>query len=259
MAIRYNKEFNAEIQKIVKNFNAKVDRLERQEQEIRPEKTSVSELKKVYQNRRQLKRKLRQLQSFSRRGAEKVFITPGGVEMTEWEYETGRADYIMVKRRIAKQVRIETPKTPSPYLKKERLQNAEDRLSEMQKSFKDLSLKELQRAQSTINLEINRRLKEDIFKNNLLKRLGSALESRGYDPNILNRFREFTGEELLMIYNNEAELEDVMNFSDTLTELLETTEMTSRDGKLKITSTQFDKILNRLVSRLPYYEKTYKK
>lgn len=259
MSIRYDKNFNAEIQKIVKNFNAKINRLERQEQEIKPEKTSVSELKKIYQDRRQLKRKLRQLKAFSERGAEKVFITPGGVEMTEWEYETGRADYIMVKRRIAKQVRIETPKTPSPYLKNERVQNAEDRLREMQKSFKDLTLSELRKAQANINTEISRRMTESTFKNNLLKRLGSALETRGYDSSILDRFKQFSGEELLMIYNNEAELEDIMNFSNTLTELLETTEMTSRDGNVSISSTQFDQILKRMVNRLPYYEKSYKK
>lgn len=258
MAIRYDKKLNAEIKRVVSNFNKKVKRLEQQEQDLIPEKIKISELKKIYQDRKQLKRRLKQLKDFGKRGAEQTILTPGGVEITKWGYETARADYIMIKRRLSRQIKIETPKTPSPYLKKERLQNAEDRLAEMQKSFKDLTVQELQKVEKTIEIEIKRKMGEDIFKNNLLKRLGSALELKGYDPSILERFKGFTGEQLLNIYNNEQELEDIMNFSNTLTELIDVEELVNNDGNARITSNQFDAILNKMINRMSYYEKTYK-
>ena len=259
MAIRYDKEFNREIQKTVKNFNAKVRRLEREEQEIIPDTVSVKELKQIYQNRRQLKRRLRQLKSFSRRGAEEIITTPGGVEMTEWQFETGRADYTMVKRRLARQIKLQTPKKPSPYLKNEIVQNAEDRLNEMRKSFKDLTIEELRKVSFTVNTEIKRRMSEDIFKKNLLKKLEATIQTKGYDKGILEKFKTFSGEELLLIYNNEQELADIMEFADTDGEMSAGVDMTSRDGQIKISSTQFDAIVNKTINRLPYYEKKYKK
>lgn len=258
MAIRYNKEFNKEIRQVVNNFNNKIRRLERNEQQIIPARESVSELKQIYQDRRQLKRKLRQLKEFSKRGAEELIVTPGGAEMTKWEFETGRADYSMVKRRIRTRAMKYPQKQPSPYLKDEQVITDEAKLREMKKSFRDLTTAELKKIKYTIDTEIKARMQEDVFKSNLLKRLGAAIESQGYDPSMLERFNSFTGEQLLQIYKNEQELADIMDFSDTDLMKRTVTIYKNKDGAT-LNEKQFEGILQKMLSSISYYELEYKK
>ena len=54
MAIRYDEKLNKEILKTVRNFNAKVARLERQGVALPVEKVSIREIKKDFTDRREL-------------------------------------------------------------------------------------------------------------------------------------------------------------------------------------------------------------
>lgn len=258
MAIRYSKEFNKEIRQVVNNFNNKIKRLERNEQEIIPDKESISELKQIYQDRRQLKRKLRQLKDFSKRGAEEVIITPGGAEMTKWEFETGKADYSMVKRRIKKRVEKYPQKQASPYLKDENLVTDETKLAEMQSAFKNLTADQLRRIKATIDTELKAKMQEDIFKENLLKRLRGSLISQGYDPSLIDRFESFTGEQLLQIYKNEQYLADIMDFGDTEGNKRKITVFKNRSGAT-LDESDFNNILQKMITSISYYELEYKK
>ena len=72
--IRYDKKLNAEINRVIKNYNQKIARLQKLENQtdIRiPQKITKKELKENYLTRRELKRKLDTLALFSERGAEK--------------------------------------------------------------------------------------------------------------------------------------------------------------------------------------------
>lgn len=259
MAIRYNKEFNKEIQQVVKNFNAKIARLEATEQEILPDKTSVKELKTIYKDRRQLKRKLRQLRSFSERGMEKVLLTPGGAEMTRWEFETGRADYIVAKRRIARAVKIGEVSSKSPFLKNEGLQNAEDKLAEMKKSYQQFTQSEINFINKLVEKELQHKYYEDTFKINLIRKFETIVREKGYPESIVVRLQRFSGEELLKIYNDEQGLSTIMEFSDTLG-MKNLVQLKSKAHKgATIDKTDFDEMVERFVNNLSYYEKTYKK
>ena len=68
MAIRYDEKLNKEILKTVRNFNAKVGRLEQQGVSLPVEKVSVRGLKEQFQERRELQSYLRELRKFSQRG-----------------------------------------------------------------------------------------------------------------------------------------------------------------------------------------------
>lgn len=262
MAIRYNKEFNAEIQKVVRNFNKKVDRLERSEQEIRPEKITVTELKQSYADRRQLKRKLRQLKEFSKRGAEQVILTPGGAEMTEWEFQTGKADYSYARRKIAARIQKYPQREKSPYLKDDNYVNDKARLDELKIDFKNLSNEQLRKISKTVEMELTSRLREETFKNNLMKRVRGTLLSQGYDSDyvegVMSKLQSFSGEQLLQIYKNEQALADVMDFGDTDGERRKITVFKNRYGA-KIEENEFDKILQKMITSLQYYELEYKK
>jgi hypothetical protein len=76
------------LQKAVKNFNAKLDYVNKKNPENKksmPERVYVKELKKQIGNRHDLNRVIRNLQLFSKRGMEKTVTTDNGFDLTLWE------------------------------------------------------------------------------------------------------------------------------------------------------------------------------
>ena len=61
MAINYDKKLNNEINRVVKNFNQKITRLEKQNRELLPSKTTTKEIKNAITTKRELNQKLREL------------------------------------------------------------------------------------------------------------------------------------------------------------------------------------------------------
>ena len=90
MAIRYDEKLNKQILQTVRNFNAKVTRLEQQGVALPVEKVSVRELKKDFTDRRELQSYLRELRKFSQRGVERVaYVDRWGKEFTVYEFKVG--------------------------------------------------------------------------------------------------------------------------------------------------------------------------
>lgn len=102
--INYDKQFNAKINKVVRAFNAKVSRLEKEGVKYIPQKVSVADLKTTYFERDMLKRRLRQLERFSTRGAEEIVKLAGGAKATKWELETLRSDMTYLKKRYSNKI-----------------------------------------------------------------------------------------------------------------------------------------------------------
>lgn len=87
--IRWQKSDSQELARVVKNFNAKIERLAKKNPEMinaLPEKTSVRQLKELVQTRRDLKREINSLKRFSRRGSEEI-ISYGdyNIKLTKWQ------------------------------------------------------------------------------------------------------------------------------------------------------------------------------
>lgn len=113
MAIRYDKKLNQEINRTIKNFNQKIARLEKQERELLPSKITKKDLKESVYTRRELQRKLKELQRFSKRGAEDIITTRGGVRLTKYELNEIKRENARVKRNITREInrlRVEKPK-----------------------------------------------------------------------------------------------------------------------------------------------------
>lgn len=104
--IKWNENDNKELAKSVKNFNAKVKRLEKKyegQNVILPEKVSVKELKDLVNTRRDLQREMKSLQRFTQRGSEKLVTidnTDNNITLTEWQKKemSKRAGIINRKR-----------------------------------------------------------------------------------------------------------------------------------------------------------------
>ena len=113
MAIRYDKKLNQEINRTIKNFNQKIARLEKEQRELLPSKITKKNLKSNVYTRTELKRKLKELQRFSTRGAEEVITTSGGVRLTKYELNEIKRENARVKRNITREInrlKVEKPK-----------------------------------------------------------------------------------------------------------------------------------------------------
>ena len=89
MAIRYDSGYNAEIRRVVRNFNSKRKRALAKGFKNLPDIVKVSDLKARYETRTSLNRELRALRQFSKGGKDilKVIENRGGATATAWEFK----------------------------------------------------------------------------------------------------------------------------------------------------------------------------
>lgn len=102
MAIRYNKKLNKEISRIVKNYNAKVRRLQNRIDLDVPDvldRNTVKLLKQTIKNRADLNRKLKNLQEFTKRGGEQNITVKGRV-IPRYKYKQIQRYRRLISRRL---------------------------------------------------------------------------------------------------------------------------------------------------------------
>lgn len=88
--IRWRKSDTEQLAKRVKNFNAKITRLEKKHPEIAdllPERVSAKTLKQDISTRADYNKIVKALAGFSEKGAEKIVTGKGGAQTTQWEYK----------------------------------------------------------------------------------------------------------------------------------------------------------------------------
>lgn len=89
--IRWTEDDNRELQRSVRNFNAKVSRLEKKYKDdatvVIPERVKMRDMRKLIDTRRDLQVELRSLQAFSRKGSEKLVRadTNDTIFITNWQ------------------------------------------------------------------------------------------------------------------------------------------------------------------------------
>lgn len=101
--IRYDDEYNANIARIVSNYNRKIARLNKAGARLLPQKASVRSLKAEFTNRGDLNRRLRELQRFSRRGSENI-VTIDGKEFTAYDVDIFRRRLRSERTRLSKDI-----------------------------------------------------------------------------------------------------------------------------------------------------------
>lgn len=100
-AIRWKDKDVRELNRIVKNYNAKIRRVRDRSpagSDFLPEVESVREIRKSITTRRELNKKLRSLERFSRKGAEKLVTNKFGVTETAYKIKE-----VAIKNRIENQ------------------------------------------------------------------------------------------------------------------------------------------------------------
>lgn len=142
MAIRYDQKLNREIARTVRNFNAKVRRLEKLQRELIPKRVSVAILKEEFTSRADLERRLKELKGFSTRGAEDIITTQGGVRTTRYEFKLTKERARIAKLRVSRQITELGKIAPTVYGRKQAHKFAEmgsEELSNLEARRKSLN------------------------------------------------------------------------------------------------------------------------
>ena len=111
--IKWRPADEKELRRVVKNYNAKVSRLEKKNPElahIYPQHTSVKEVKELIATREDFNRELNMLKRFSKSGAEDIVAIPGNdynLTTTRWQRtEMNRRAAIVNRRRKERRVKL---------------------------------------------------------------------------------------------------------------------------------------------------------
>lgn len=208
MAIRYDKNYNREINRIVHNFNQKRNRAIKRGFTNVPDNVLVSELKSRYQTRTDLNRELEYLKTFShdRDKLLRKVETEGGVKAVKWQLVYLKNNLKNTKQYLEREYeRVEKRVGQYPgermYLDtiKAKMENLEVNLSEMnQHQFKS--------ALSTVNeFAKSERVKKTQYRGFLVEvelvmdRLGIPNESKN---KFFNKFKSLTPSQFLYAYDN---------------------------------------------------------
>lgn len=219
MAIRYNKELNTTINAIVRNYNAKIKRLEKVEEELYlPEKTSVRELKESVKNRQELNRMLKDLQRYSERGMEQTVRFSSGVEMSRYQADKLKRNLRIAKAKATRQINTFTS-TPikvfgipqnTPHEYDESYINLKAQREKLEKDISKLSKRELERLEANINDLLESYEMEEQYKNNWL----DMIEKLGYYgeidstkiAEIKERIKNISPSNFTKLYRNEKSI-----------------------------------------------------
>lgn len=230
MSIRYDTSLTKNIQRVVRNFNQKVSRLERINDKLGiydlPDKISIKALKKSVTSRKELYRKLEDLSLFSQRDIEKSIETASGT-MSKYDYELLKKEqrrlksyytrkihsYQNLSPRIGGKKQIGTLKT----LGDEYLQQLQKRREYLNKDITKLDKDHLEyftkSIKNAINIEEKANRYYKTYVNDMYVKLGYSI---GYDKEKLDyiqkKLKELTPQQFDKARRIEATLQTVDDY-----------------------------------------------
>lgn len=226
MAVRYDREFMKEINKIISSYNRKISRLSKAgEKYLLPEKFSKEaflSLKASATTRADIRRKLKDLQSFTAKGGERM-ITVGKTTMPKYLHTNIKRYQRRLRHQTTVRLReletrkpiqngVEQPYTFSQYGSQEYLTLKAKRMTLLDKDLSGLSVTELKSYLE--KLEMNTKKRDlNVWKDNYIAMLEDSALSYGYEPDklevIVERLKKLSPEafdDLTFINRNVKEI-----------------------------------------------------
>lgn len=233
MAIRYDKKLEKEISRVVKNFNQKITRLEKDERElILPTKITKKEIKENVYTRTELRRKLNELKRFSTRGVEQTITTKTGVKLSIYELNEIKRETARVKRNVTREIKrlqIEKPKVfgkiqtstfsemgDTDYL------NLLARRKALEKDITKLDKQELERYKKLVKKTgKNQQYMNTIFKENYFKMLTDLGYYFNYDNDKLNKLKnklmKLNSNDFLKVFKEDKSIRAILDYYPVIT------------------------------------------
>lgn len=207
MAIKFDKAYNAEIRRVVRNFNQKRNRAIKRGYKYLPPKMTVSELKSRYTSRSQLNRDLNALKRFNREGdkALKVVETSGGAKAIKWEYDYLKRNLQYAKefydREIEDAARLDTPMMVA---KSEYINNLKSKRDYLNLELAELNQSQFRTFRNTINEYLYANERNMNGYRNWMNEVELIMRNLGYDNKTINKFfegfNELTPRQFLTMY-----------------------------------------------------------
>lgn len=215
MAIRYNSQLKAELRKAVKSFNAKIRRLEEKgvSAALLPDKVSSKEIQAGIKNRRDLRKRLQQLNEFTSAGV--VEESAGGLMGTDelFIYRKGEANRAIreINKDYEKLLNLETD---YPMMIGEQTANLRTKMEYLSRDIRTMDVKQINIFNKNILTLEQKTLKDENFYNNFQKMLFYSGYRGGLKPSKVREISEliekFTPEQLLDIYSTNPALKSMV-------------------------------------------------
>ena len=214
MAIRYDSQLKSQIRKTVKSFNAKIRRLESKgvSAALLPDKISSKEIQAGMQNRRDLRKRLQQLDEFSSAGI--VEESQGGLLGTDtlFQYRQGEANRAI--KEINKEYnRIADLQTTTPMMQGEYAANLRAKMNYLARDVRSLDIKQINIFNKNLLTPEQRAVKDEQFYQNFNRMLFYDAYAAGLRPDLIRRISEkleqLTPEQLLELYRTEPSFKAV--------------------------------------------------
>lgn len=119
MAIKWKQTDYLQLGKAVANFNKKINELNKEERKLYlPEIITYEQTKADIQSRKQLKNVINSLRRFTKEGAEELYTTSAGEQLTKWEIGELQRQQRIAERNLRAEIKeLEKPVAGSGYSK----------------------------------------------------------------------------------------------------------------------------------------------
>ena len=99
--IRWQQKYYLSLGRAVANFNKKINELNKEEKKLYlPELKNYKDIKENIQTRQELNRVINSLKRFSKEGAEDLYVTKAGEQITKWERKELRKTNKNCRKRV---------------------------------------------------------------------------------------------------------------------------------------------------------------
>lgn len=231
MAIRYDKKLNQEMNRIIRNFNQKISRLEKQNKELLlPNKVTKQEIKENAHTRKELLQKLQELKRYSKRDIEKTMILDSGVAISKYEYENIKIEARRLKQSLASEINIKKVKPirvggilqDSTFAQSgdKNYLNLVARYNALNKHLENLDADEIKRYKMLINKsKRNSRYYDNIFMGNYLKALDDTAWFYGYDEKKIEKIKDklltLDSKDFAKLFTEDKVVEGILDYNMT--------------------------------------------
>lgn len=151
MAIRYNKNLNEKVRNAVRNYNARISRMEKRGVSRLPQKIMVSELKSRYNTRAELDRELSRISTLGRKNVIKSVTTSGGAKVADWQYTYAKTNRKSAKEYFEKEYARLNKRTARFPGERMLLDNASAKINLLSRPLDSLNQQQFRSIVATIN------------------------------------------------------------------------------------------------------------
>ena len=206
MAIRYDSQLRGEIRRTVKAFNAKVRRLEAKgvSAALLPDSVSSKEIQQGFQNRKDLRTRLQQLQEFTSAG--ETFKSEGGLVGTNklFMYRQGEANKAVkeINKQYQKTLQLDTR---YPMMQGEYVNNLKSKMDYLSRDIQKMDVSQVKIFNKNLLTPEERSKRNETFYQNYIKMVFYDGYRGAIDPDTVKELTDLIyqipPEKLLELYN----------------------------------------------------------